>query len=42
MVTFLISRGAKPSLPDDEPWATPDAWARRRGHSRVRELLRHL
>jgi hypothetical protein len=29
MVEFLLKRGAATSLPDDEPWATPLAWARK-------------
>jgi ankyrin repeat protein len=39
-VEFLLSRGAKPSLPDDPPWATPLAWAARRGHVEIAEVLR--
>jgi hypothetical protein len=39
MVEFLLGRGAKPNLPDDPPWATPLAWARRRGHGEVAGLL---
>jgi ankyrin repeat protein len=41
MVEFLLARGAKPSLPDDPPWATPLAWATRRGHSEVVKILEH-
>jgi ankyrin repeat protein len=40
MVEFLLSRGAPVNLPDDEPWATPLAWATRRGHSQIAEYLR--
>ena len=29
-----------PTLADDEPWATPLAWATRRGHERIVEMLR--
>ncbi|HWB08049.1 MAG TPA: hypothetical protein VG826_02305 [Pirellulales bacterium] len=29
MVEFLLKRGAAMNLPDDEPWATPLAWARK-------------
>jgi ankyrin repeat protein len=29
MVEFLLKRGAATNLPDDEPWATPLAWARK-------------
>jgi ankyrin repeat protein len=42
MVEFLLRRGAKPNLPDDLPdsaWATPLAWAMRRGHHQIVELL---
>lgn len=39
MAEFLLWRGAKPSLPDDPPWATPLALATRRGHHEVVELL---
>src|SRR5262249_39052853 len=31
MVEFLLKRGAATNLPDDEPWATPLAWARKLG-----------
>jgi hypothetical protein len=31
MVSYLLSRGAAPRLPDDPPWAAPIAWAKRRG-----------
>lgn len=40
MVEFLLTRGAPTNLPDDEPWATPLAWAQRREHSEVAEILR--
>jgi ankyrin repeat protein len=39
MIDFLLNRGAKPNLPDDPPWATPLAWATRRGHTEGMELL---
>jgi ankyrin repeat protein len=39
-VEFLLSRGAPVALPDDEPWATPLAWAERRGHGDIAALLR--
>jgi hypothetical protein len=39
MVEFLLQRGAKPNLPDDPPWARPLAWATRRGHAGISELL---
>lgn len=39
MVEFLLGRGARPELPDDPPWATPLAWATRRGHDEVVRIL---
>jgi ankyrin repeat protein len=39
MVEFLLKRGAATNLPDDEPWATPLAWARKFGISDVEEVL---
>jgi hypothetical protein len=39
MVRLLLERGARPNLPDDPPWATPLAWAVRRGHPGIVELL---
>jgi ankyrin repeat protein len=44
MVELLLRRGAKPNMPDDLPdltWATPLAWATRRGHQQIVELLKH-
>lgn len=42
MVTFLLKRAAATNLPGDEPWATPLAWARKRGLADTEEiLLRH-
>jgi ankyrin repeat protein len=40
MVEFLLQRGAKPNLPGDEAWATPLAWATRRGRGDLVELLK--
>ena len=40
MVEFLLSRGARPNLPDDPPWATPLAWATRNGRADIVELLK--
>ena len=40
MVEFLLSRGAPTNLPDDEPWTTPLAWATRRGHTQVVDMLK--
>jgi ankyrin repeat protein len=39
MVEFLLRRGAPKSLPDDPPWATPLAWAIKRGHEKIASLL---
>ncbi len=40
MVEFLLKRGARANLPDDEPWATPLAWARKLGLADIEEILR--
>jgi ankyrin repeat protein len=40
MIRFLLARGAKPNLPDDDPWSTPMAWASARSLADVEELLR--
>jgi hypothetical protein len=43
MVEFLLKRGAATSLPGDETWATPLAWARKRGLADIEEmLLKHV
>ncbi len=39
MVEFLLERGAATNLPDDEPWATPLAWARKLGLADVEAIL---
>jgi ankyrin repeat protein len=39
MVEFLLERGAKANLPDDEPWATPLAWARKFGLADIEAIL---
>lgn len=39
MDKFLLQRGAMPNLPDDPTWATPLAWAVRRGHREIAGLL---
>jgi ankyrin repeat protein len=39
MIRFLLKRGAATNLPGDEPWATPLAWARKRGLADIQELL---
>lgn len=40
MVQWLLEKGADPALPLDEPWAVPAAWAKRRRHEEVSEILR--
>jgi ankyrin repeat protein len=40
MVELLLDRGAKPNLPDDPSWATPLAWATRRVHPAIADLLK--
>jgi ankyrin repeat protein len=39
MVEFLLKRGAATNLSDDEPWATPLAWARKLGLADIEEVL---
>lgn len=39
MVKFLLQRGAATNLPDDQPWATPLAWARKYGRADIEALL---
>jgi hypothetical protein len=39
MIEFLLKRGAMTNLPADEPWATPLAWARKRGLADFERLL---
>ncbi len=39
MVEFLLQRGAATHPPDDEPWATPLAWARKFGLADIEEIL---
>jgi ankyrin repeat protein len=40
LVEFLIKRGAPVHEPDAEPWATPEAWARKMNHDSVLAILR--
>lgn len=40
MVEFLLRRGAATNLPDDPPWATPLACARKLGLEEIEEVLR--
>lgn len=39
LVKFLLQRGAATSLPDDEAWATPLAWARKLGLADIEQVL---
>jgi ankyrin repeat protein len=36
----LLTRGAKPNLPDDKPWTTPLFLAKYQGHEDMMELLK--
>lgn len=40
MIEFLLKRGAATHLPDDQPWATPLAWAIRSGNQGLVELFK--
>ncbi len=39
MVEFLLKRGAATNFSDDEPWATPLAWARKLGLVDIERIL---
>jgi ankyrin repeat protein len=39
MVEWLLKQGANPNLPEDEPWALPVEWARRRDHHEIVDLF---
>jgi ankyrin repeat protein len=39
MVEFLLPRGAATTLPGDESWATPLAWARKLGLADIEDVL---
>jgi ankyrin repeat protein len=39
MIEFLLNRGAATNLPGEQAWATPLAWARRRGLADIEALL---
>ena len=36
---MVIEESARFDLPENEPWALPLAWAKRRGHHEVIEVL---
>lgn len=40
LVPLLLKRGADPLEKDAEPWATPLAWAVKRGHDNIAGILR--
>lgn len=40
LVRLLLARGADPVEADAEPWATPEAWARKMNHGAVLDVLR--
>jgi len=37
---LMLEHGADPVEADAEPWARPRAWAEKRGHTEIIELLR--
>jgi ankyrin repeat protein len=39
IVKLLLARGADPVEPDAEPWATPRAWAEKKGHPDIVGIL---
>jgi hypothetical protein len=39
MAALLLERGADPVERDAPEWATPLAWANKRGHGEIAELL---
>jgi ankyrin repeat protein len=39
-VRLFLERGADPTEKDAEPWATPLAWAEKKGHTPIAALLR--
>jgi hypothetical protein len=41
IVKLLLDRGADPIEADAEPWATPRAWAEKKGHDAVLAVLRN-
>jgi ankyrin repeat protein len=42
LVEWLLAAGSPARHPDDPDWATPLAWANRRGHAKIAQLLRDL
>ena len=41
LVRAFLQRGADPVEADAEPWATPLAWASKKGHAEIEMALRH-
>jgi hypothetical protein len=39
-VQLFLDRGADPIEADAEPWATPIAWAAKKGHGEIEDYLR--
>ena len=40
MLRLFLERGADPVEADAEPWATPRAWAEKKGHDAMLAMLR--
>jgi hypothetical protein len=40
LVRIFLDRGADPIEADAEPWATPLAWAEKKGHAEIATMLR--
>jgi hypothetical protein len=40
LVVLFLERGADPAERDAEPWATPLAWAEKKGHAAIADMLR--
>ena len=40
LARLLLERGAEPFETDAEPWATPLAWAQKKGHSKIVAMLK--
>ena len=41
MVDWLLAKGANRNIPEDEPWAQPLEWAKRKMHDAIAMLLSH-
>ena len=39
LVRLFLEKGADPVEPDAEPWATPAAWAQKKGYGRIVSIL---